>query len=965
MRASGNRLQSSLRFALSLLALWIPASAHAAANGRSDPDAAKRALQRVQDLKRGIGVRTGRELTPALLDLELRRHALSGEHRRAASQLLARPTDGASDPQGDGYTVAEATPLCSTHFCIHYVTSTADAPALTDVSPANGKPDYVDLMAQVFENEVFPCENGIAALGCADAATTGLGWPQAPSDGVRGGDGRFDVYIKDLFPDGIFGYVAPDPQVSSDSLFSYLVMDKDFSRFSAALTGPQEMRVTAAHEYNHVLQFGIDAFEDTWMFESTATFFENQVYPAIDDYLGYLNTWVQSTTTVQPLTSASAGGGLKIYGSAVWNHFVAGRHGAGTILGAWQAKNRPAAGHSFAPGSYGTAIAADGGTSFSDEFDDFSAAAAEWRAPGSGFPDLYPDVQRNGTLTVGAAATTIKLDHTTFNFQNVAVPGTGVALTLNATLPAGLKGAIALVARTGGSTTAGMVTTQIQRLSNGGAASVTLPDANTYGRITAVLVNADPTQTGFNSGKGDWTFSNDKQSFSNVQVTSGPPPPSATTAAATSIAQTGATLNGSLNPNGLSTTTWFEYGTTTAYGTETTHVAAGSGSSSVPQSAVVSGLTRGTTYHYRIVAQSSAGAVRGADQTFTTLDPPSATTTAASGVTAEGATLNATIDPNGHATSYVFEIGTTAAYGATLPSSPVSAGSGTSAIGVSLPIAGLDPATTYHYRVVATSSDGTTAGGDRTLTTLSPPLAVTGPAGAIAATGATLTGTVNPNGRSTTFTFEYGETTDYAGTISGDAGSGTSDRSVAASVSDLVPGTTYHYRLSAASADGTTAGQDETFTTPTAGATGGTGSGSSTGETTGSTGATGTPGGAGETTAGGTGRLTVALAAARATLRTALRRGLRARVACSAPCSARVELVLSRKLAKRLRLKTVVARARVSVRGSTAVVVTVRFTRAARRALARLRRVSARLRLVATTASGDRAALVRMVRLRR
>src|SRR5260221_1920825 len=238
------------------------------------------------------------------------------------------------------------------------------------------------------------------------------------------------------------------------------------------------------------------------MFEATAVYFENKVYPAIDDYLSYENTWV--TSTADPLTAANGGGGLKIYGSAVWNHFIAGRHGDPTILDAWQAKTQVNGG-SFAPASYDTAIAADGGTGFSDEFDDFSAAVAEWRPPNSGFRDLYPDVQRGTALTVGGAAVAPKLDHTTFSLRDVAVPGSPTTLTLSATLPAGLKGAIALVARTGNSTTAGTVTTQIQRLSNGGAASVSLLNADTYGRITAVLVNADPSQSGFNNGQNDWT----------------------------------------------------------------------------------------------------------------------------------------------------------------------------------------------------------------------------------------------------------------------------------------------------------------------------------------------------------------------------------------------------------------------------------------------------------------------------
>ena len=48
------------------------------------------------------------------------------------------------------------------------------------------------------------------------------------------------------------------------------------------------MQVTVAHEYNHILQFNYDVFEDVWLFEDTATWAEEQVYPGINDYLNYL-----------------------------------------------------------------------------------------------------------------------------------------------------------------------------------------------------------------------------------------------------------------------------------------------------------------------------------------------------------------------------------------------------------------------------------------------------------------------------------------------------------------------------------------------------------------------------------------------------------------------------------------------------------------------------------------------------
>ena len=92
--------------------------------------------------------------------------------------------------------------------------------------------------------------------------------------------------------------------------------------------------------------------------------------------------------------------------------------------------------------------------------------------------------------------------------------------------------------------------------------------------------------------------------------------------------------------------------------------------------------------------------------------PPTATTGQASGITATSATLNGSVNPNGKATTAYFEYGTTAGYGNTTGSQAI--GSGTAAVSVSAAIAGLTCNTLYHFRVVGTSSDGSSAGADQT-----------------------------------------------------------------------------------------------------------------------------------------------------------------------------------------------------------------------------------------------------------
>lgn len=92
----------------------------------------------------------------------------------------------------------------------------------------------------------------------------------------------------------------------------------------------------------------------------------------------------------------------------------------------------------------------------------------------------------------------------------------------------------------------------------------------------------------------------------------------AATGLATKVKITEATLNGLVNPNGLATKYYLEYGTTESYGKKTEEVSAGSGTSNLEESKTITGLTGNTTYHYRVVATNSNGTTYGLDEVFTT-----------------------------------------------------------------------------------------------------------------------------------------------------------------------------------------------------------------------------------------------------------------------------------------------------------------------------------------------------------
>ena len=98
--------------------------------------------------------------------------------------------------------------------------------------------------------------------------------------------------------------------------------------------------------------------------------------------------------------------------------------------------------------------------------------------------------------------------------------------------------------------------------------------------------------------------------------------------------------------------------------------------------------------------------------------PPTATTGDASPISVSSATLNGTINPLAVATTYHFDYGPTTSYGTMTAAMP--AGTGNADVAVAESVGGLDPSTTYHFRIVATSAGGVTSGADRTFTTGTP-----------------------------------------------------------------------------------------------------------------------------------------------------------------------------------------------------------------------------------------------------
>ena len=205
---------------------------------------------------------------------------------------------------------------------------------------------------------------------------------------------------------------------------------------------------------------------------------------------------------------------------------------------------------------------------------------------------------------------------------------------------------------------------------------------------------------------------------------------------ASALANTTATVAGTLSAQGLALSECrFEYVSEAAFGqsgftdlssggSAPCSPAAGSipaDSSTNPVSGALTGLTRNTTYRVRLLAANANGSIATLSDDFETAGPPLVETTGSPTRTATSARLDSRVSPSRAATTYHFEYGTQGPCDANpcIATESHAAGSGNEFVLVSQQLEGLEPNTTYHYRVIADNGnpDGAAVGADMTLTT--------------------------------------------------------------------------------------------------------------------------------------------------------------------------------------------------------------------------------------------------------
>jgi hypothetical protein len=478
--------------------------------------AGRYALERVVSLfdLRQVRARFGRVSRPdprsaTLLfrDLALRVDQLPATERRVARRILARPTDG-DVSLGHAYTVSEEAPLCAANTCVHYVGSTDDAPPPDDVD-TSGVPDYVEAASAIME-DVWAAEVGA------------LGYRAPKSDLTsteNGGNALLDVYLVDIGADGgLYGFCASDdPNLDPSSgyqswdMSAYCVLDDDYdiSQFPGYPDPMDPLKVTAAHEFFHAVQFAYDIAEDRWFMESSATWIEDEVYDAIDDNRQFL----AFSPLTQPLIPLDRNTCFRVYGVWIFWRFLAEYLGGATpdpsiVLDVWErADGAPGGPDRYSTQATAQAVAARvlGGTpwrlrwAFAD-FAVWNARPGKYYDEGAAYPTAA--VAKTVTLTraVSSTTSTVTLDHLT-NRYVVVRRGSGLKATARLRVTINGPGygtgpeASVLVIRKSG--TAGY---RIVNLNTAGDGAVTVALDTTVSRVVVIVTNASTRYTNCYSG---------------------------------------------------------------------------------------------------------------------------------------------------------------------------------------------------------------------------------------------------------------------------------------------------------------------------------------------------------------------------------------------------------------------------------------------------------------------------------
>ena len=246
--------------------------------------------------------------TAALVAAQQAAPVLSASFRAKLARALQRPARSSSLVTASG------------RFRIHY-----DLDGRHGVDPADadesGIPDYIEEIAATMER-------------AWNLEVVELGYRAPLEDGGVGGGNEYDVYVSDLSQSRVYGLAFPE--LSADTTPVYFELDNNFTDPVYVQTrGLDALHVTVAHEFFHGVQFAYYAGRTgVWWQEASSTWMEEVAYPEVDDYLQYVPSVLRQPE--RALESGNFTAETRIYGSAIFAHFLAQRFDRDLIRSVWE-----------------------------------------------------------------------------------------------------------------------------------------------------------------------------------------------------------------------------------------------------------------------------------------------------------------------------------------------------------------------------------------------------------------------------------------------------------------------------------------------------------------------------------------------------------------------------------------------------------------------------------------------------
>lgn len=208
------------------------------------------------------------------------------------------------------------------HFRVHFTTEGLDA----------ADPGFAQQVADTLE-AVYAVQVGA------------MGWPAPPSDGLVGGDARYDVYLQELDTEDLneYGSVSSEmptgdrpetPIVEAFPFTSFMNLDNNYA-FEGEDDPLALMQATVAHEFHHAIQFAYDMMDDNWYYEATSSYMETVTLPGVEAATPYVSDLFNYPEVCFGADGDADPVGTLMYGHWLFIDTLVARHGPEFLTDLW------------------------------------------------------------------------------------------------------------------------------------------------------------------------------------------------------------------------------------------------------------------------------------------------------------------------------------------------------------------------------------------------------------------------------------------------------------------------------------------------------------------------------------------------------------------------------------------------------------------------------------------------------